>query len=164
MLPLVALSPLLEVIKGPVFSIIDKLIPDPDLKAKLKAEIESKTLAHEREVITAQRQILLAELGQGPLLTRSWRPVLMYVIILFLVIYGLVLPLADLVHGAPVAFKPRWSDIPDGLWTLLSLGVGGYVGGRSLEKIAGTLKRRTGPDFVSPRRKANWQSREPEGR
>ena len=36
-------------------------------------------------------------------------------------------------------FTPRLQEIPDGLWNFLGLGVGGYVGGRSLEKIASTM-------------------------
>jgi hypothetical protein len=135
-------GPVLGLIKGPIFSIIDKLIPDPGLKARLKSEMITKTLAYQDKVASAQRDILLKEVSSGSLLTRSWRPVLMYVIILFLLIYGLVLPIADIITGHPVAFKPRWADIPDGLWNLLSLGVGGYIGGRSLEKIAGSFQKR----------------------
>jgi len=130
------LAPLMGLIEGPVFSIIDKLIPDPTLKAKLKTEIEAKTIAHKDEIIRAQRDILINELSQGSLLTRSWRPVLMYMIILFLLVYGLMLPIVDLFTTQPIVFTPRWQEIPDGLWNLLGLGVGGYVGGRSLEKIA----------------------------
>ena len=33
-------------------------------------------------------------------------------------------------------FEPRWHQFPDGLWTLLMLGVGGYIGGRTVEKLA----------------------------
>ena len=136
MLSLGLLGPLLSLIEGPVFSIIDKLIPDPALKAKLKAEIQTKAIAHEEQVIKAQRVILMQELSSGSLLTRSWRPILMYVIIGFLLIYGLLLPAIDLFTQKPVIFKPRWHEVPIGLWNLLSLGVGGYIGGRSLEKIA----------------------------
>ena len=31
---------------------------------------------------------------------------------------------------------PLTIDLPDQLWSLLMIGVGGYVGGRSLEKVA----------------------------
>jgi len=108
----------------------------------LKVEIEAKTIAHKDEITKAQRDILIKEVSQGSWLTRSWRPVLMYMIILFLLVYGLILPVVDLFVGQPVVFNPRWQQIPDGLWNLLDLGVGGYVGGRSLEKIAVALKRK----------------------
>ena len=139
MLQTALLGPLLGLIEGPVFSIIDKLIPDPSLKAKLKAEIQAKTIESQNQVTKAQRQILMQELGGGSLMTRSWRPVLMYLIILFLLVYGLLLPIVDLFTAKPVIFKPRWQEIPDGLWNLLALGVGGYIGGRSLEKIATSI-------------------------
>ena len=76
----------------------------------------------------------------------------------FLVLYGLFLPLADLMAGRPVAFTPRWSDIPDGMWNLLSLGVGGYVGGRSLEKLASTWAGRAIDQVAPPAGKhGNWK-------
>jgi len=144
MLQLGLLGPLLGLIEGPVFSIIDKLIPDPSLKAKLKAEIQAKTIAHQNQVTQAQREILVQEISRGSLLTRSWRPILMYLIILFLLVYGLLLPIVDLFTVKPVIFNPRWRDIPDGLWNLLGLGVGGYIGGRSLEKIAVSIAGKPG--------------------
>ncbi len=143
MLQLGLLAPFIGLLNGPVFSIIDKLIPDPALKAKLKAEITSKVLSHKSEIIRAQRDIVLAEITTDSRLTRSWRPVLMYLIILFMVIYGLILPACDLWFGAPVNFQPRWQEIPQGLWDLLKFGLGGYVGGRSLEKISTTLAQRS---------------------
>ena len=161
MLQVGLLGPLMGLIEGPIFSIIDKLIPDPTLKAKLKAEIEAKTLAHEDEVIKTQRDILISELSQGSLLTRSWRPVLMYMIILFLLVYGLMLPIVDLFTTQPVVFSPRWREIPDGLWNLLGLGVGGYVGGRSLEKIAVAVSGKS-RNKVSKKQSAtttNWHRR-----
>ena len=32
-------------------------------------------------------------------------------------------------------------ELPDALWTLLTIGVGGYTVGRSAEKVAGKLKK-----------------------
>lgn len=133
------LTPLLGLINGPVFSIIDKLVPDAALKARLKAQIQAKVLDNSEKLATAQRDVVLREIS-GSTLTRSWRPVLMYVIILFLFVYGLILPFVDLAIGRQLPFHPRWNDIPDGLWNLLSLGLGGYIGGRSVEKVARSLQ------------------------
>lgn len=59
-------------------------------------------------------------------LQRSWRPLVMLVFA-FIVLYSKVIaPLFNL----PIApLEPQF-------WTLLELGLGGYVIGRSLEKIA----------------------------
>ncbi len=157
MLQFALLGPLLSLIEGPVFSIIDKLIPDPALKAKLKAEIQSKTIAHQGQVTKAQRDILIQEVSQGSRLTRSWRPVLMYLIILFLLVYGLLLPVVDLFTTKPVVFNPRWQEIPDGLWNLLGLGVGGYIGGRSLEKIAISVAGQKNKKYIN--NSTGWQRR-----
>ena len=57
----------------------------------------------------------------------------------FLAVVGFVLPLADLIAGKPVHFEPRWHLLPAGFWDFLSIGMGGYIGGRSLEKVAGLV-------------------------
>jgi len=160
MVPTALLTPILSLLEGPVFSIIDKLIPDPTLKAKLKAEITTKVISHKDQIIDAQRRVVLQELAVDSVLTRSWRPILMFLIMVLLLVYGLVLPFADLFADSPIAFKPRWQDIPDGLWNLLSLGLGGYIGGRSLEKIVNTLKRpSSGPPSIKKfRRKFNFNN------
>lgn len=141
------IAPILGLINGPVFSIIDKLVPDAALKERLKAQISQKLLENSEKLAAAQRDVLVAEIS-GSKLTRSWRPVLMYVIMLFLLVYGLLLPLLDLASDHEVAFHPRWHEVPDGLWNLLSLGLGGYIGGRSVEKIAHSvgLSRKARPD------------------
>ncbi len=141
MLPAALLGPLFALLNGPVFSILDKLIPDPNLKAKLKAEITAKVLDARKEFESAQRDVVLAEISQGSMMTRSWRPILMYLVMLFLLIYGLVLPVFDLFTLNPVIFKPRWHEIPDGMWNLLSIGVGGYIGGRTIEKVTSTVSK-----------------------
>ena len=129
---------LLGFVQGPVFSIIDKLIPDPDLKAKLKVELQTSQLNYQDKFTSNQKDVVISETS-GSIITRTWRPVLMYVIIFMLVFFGLALPSAELWMGSEINFNPHWKDIPDGLWNLLSLGVGGYIGGRSLEKIATTV-------------------------
>lgn len=159
MLPIISiLGPLFGFLRGPVFDVIDKLIPDHDLQARLKAELEQAALAQQSELAKAQRDIVVAEINADSWMTRQWRPCLMFVIMGFLVVYGLVLPLADLIAGAPVTFVPRWTDIPDGMWNLLSLGVGGYVGGRSLEKLVATWAGRTAaPPASLGRGHGNWK-------
>jgi hypothetical protein len=145
MLPAISLlGTFLSFLRGPVFGVIDKLVADADLKERLKAELEQRAIDHESEVAKARRDVVIAEIAAESWMTRHWRPCLMFTIIGFLVLYGVILPLADLIAGRPVAFAPRWGDVPEGMWTLLTLGVGGYVGGRSLEKLAAAWAGRTG--------------------
>ena len=83
--------------------------------------------------------MVLAEVQSEHWLTRSWRPVLMLILMGFLLLVGLILPLADLVIGHTVPFQPRWQLLPAGFWDFLAIGMGGYIGGRSLEKVAGMV-------------------------
>lgn len=134
---MLALIPvILSFIKGPLFSIIDKLIPDGSLKARLKAEIETRLLQSDDRLAELQGELLGIELRSESWLTRSWRPMLMYLIMLLLAVYGLLLPMYEAMFGPLEHFEPRWNQFPDGLWTLLMLGVGGYIGGRTVEKLA----------------------------
>ena len=49
------------------------------------------------------------------------------------------MPLADVIAGRPIPFAPRWQMLPQGFWDFLAVGMGGYIGGRSLEKVAGAV-------------------------
>jgi hypothetical protein len=122
--------------RGPLAEIVEKLVPDRDLKERLKREIEAKLVEHAGVLASTQREVVLAELAHGSRLQRLWRPLLMYLIMTMLAVYGLLLPLIEALAGGPVGFEPRWDAIPEGLWTLLTLGLGGYIGGRTVEKIA----------------------------
>jgi hypothetical protein len=121
---------------GPITKILDAYIKDVEVRRKLAAELEQKLLHHLGESLELQHAIVLAEVNSSSWLTRSWRPILMLSLLGFLGFVGLLLPLADLVAGYQLPFNPRWQTLPEPFWDFLSIGVGGYIGGRSLEKIA----------------------------
>ena len=138
MLPLL-LTTFIEVLKGPLREILDKAIPDADLKARLESEIATRLSVEAQARMAARGAVLEAEITRGSWLARNWRPVLMLFIMFLLAIYGLLLPLADFALGSRIPFNPRWGDIPAPLWDLLAISVGGYIGGRSVEKIVSNL-------------------------
>jgi hypothetical protein len=130
------LSPLLGgVAGGPVLEIIDKLVVDAGLKERLKAEIKAKCLDRDRVLIAARQSVVLAEQQSESWLTRSWRPLLMLLLMAFLLFFGLLVPIMELCLGHPLAIEPRLDRIPEPAWNLLTLGLGGYVGARTIEKI-----------------------------
>lgn len=126
---------------GPVGKILDAYIKDTELRRKLEADLQARLVEHLGREMSLQQSVILAEIGSDAWLTKTWRPLLMLSFLGFLGFVGLLLPLADLLAGHPVPFNPRWSALPPEFWDFLSVGVGGYVGGRSLEKIAGALQR-----------------------
>lgn len=125
--------------QGPVTKALEAYVSDLELRRKLAAELEQQTLAYLSKSAELGAGIVLAEVQSEHWLTRSWRPLLMLVLIGFLLLVGLILPLADLVAGRSVPFEPRWQLLPSGFWDFLTIGMGGYIGGRSLEKVAGMV-------------------------
>jgi len=132
-----ALGPLIALIRGPLLAIIEKLVMEKDAKAELKAEIVRHLAEHDQLLHQAQRDVIIAELSRGSWLARSWRPLLMLLVMGIITVYGLILPLIEALLGQAIGFTPRWHDIPEGLWNLITLGVTGYIGGRTLEKVFG---------------------------
>lgn len=124
---------------GPINKALDAFVKDQELKRKLESELQGKLAEHLGKSAELEQAIVLAEIKSEHWLTRSWRPILMLTLLGFVVFVGLVIPLLDAVMGAPVAFNPRWQTLPPQFWDFLSIGIGGYIGGRTLEKVAGQV-------------------------
>ena len=147
------LAPLLgKVTAAPVLDIVEKLVSDADLKQKLKAEIAAKLIDRDRTLIAARQSVILAEQASESWMTRSWRPMLMFLLMGFIIFFGLLVPIMELGAGHPLPVEPRFDRIPEPLWHLLSLGLGGYVGGRTVEKIASAWFERASQTKISTRR------------
>ncbi len=140
MFPLISLAgTVASLVKGPLSAIVDRYVSDLDQRRKLKAELEQGLLEHLSKTAEQQKDVILAEINSGHWLTRSWRPLLMLGLMGFLILVGLVIPMIDLLVGHPIPYQPRWNDLPAGFWDFLAVGMGGYIGGRSLEKITGQI-------------------------
>lgn len=140
----------LGLVQGPLARILDAHVADMELKQKLAAEIERQTLGYFQRTAELGSQVVMAETNSEHWLSRSWRPLLMLLLMGFLLLMGAVLPLADLVAGHRVDFEPRWQSLPEGFWQFLTVGAGGYIGGRSIEKVAAavTPAKRAGFPFM----------------
>lgn len=115
--------------------VIDKIFPDKNEAAKAKARLFELQQRGELAELTAAVRIITAELN-GNWLQRSWRPILMLSIVAILVNNYILVPYLQLFGLSAVML-----ELPDKLWNLLTLGVGGYVVGRSGEKIAREWKK-----------------------
>lgn len=116
-------------------SAIDKIDKsDEKLELQLKyrellISIEGAYLDYESKLLENKSKIVESESKGESWLQRNWRPLLMC-ICMFIVFNNYVLvPYFNL----PV------TTLDDHIWTLMDLGVGGYVAGRSLEKISENL-------------------------
>ena len=123
---------------GPSISkVIEKVIPDADKRAELDREIKLAMLEQQDEFNKTAADIVLAEAKSEFWLTANWRPLLM-IIIIGIVAWNYLFVGIALTFGVDV--MPL--DLPDQLWTLLQIGVGGYVVGRSGEKMTKMWKEK----------------------
>ena len=125
---------------GKGLDIVDDLVEDKDLANKIKSEVKTKimSIAH-TELITlleSQTKIILGEIQGESWLQRNWRPILMLVIVSIVANNYLVYPYLSLFwNQAPVL------TLPEHLYSLMKIGVGGYIVGRSVEKGIETWKK-----------------------
>ena len=122
-----------DLLKG-LFGIIDKAVLDVDKANELKVAVQQQAMAldfsaFEKE-IDARAAILVAEIKGESWAQRNWRPVLMLTIVAIVANNYLVAPYLQLMGAHSLVL-----DLPDKLWSLMTLGTGGYIVGRTSEKV-----------------------------
>jgi hypothetical protein len=112
-----------------LFNTIDKTIDNKAEAEKIKQSIQQQLLSGQLKELEAQAQIITAE-AKGGWLQRNWRPLLM------LVFAGLVVA-----HWFGFTAPNIPESVQNSLLNIVLVGVGGYVVGRSGEKIADKLRK-----------------------
>ena len=115
----------------PVTNLVDNLHTSDEerLEAKgvllqLETAMMSQTLAYEQKLAESQATIIVAEATANCWLTRTWRPITMLTFV-FLVVWS----------------QFTGMEIPPDLWFVIKIGLGGYLGGRSVEKSVGSITK-----------------------
>lgn len=147
-----ALTPFL----GPVLEIVRRVIPDPVERARIEAELRQAASDGEARLAEARASVITAEAHGSPL-QRNWRPIFMFVCMGLLVWHAVAVPILAAMLAVPLDEVVGLKSVPDGLWTLLVVGMGGYIGGRSLEKVLGERTARWKPP--APRGQSSSKSR-----
>lgn len=104
---------------------LDNLFTSKEEKIKAENVIKQILIEKQLELQRMQTEIIVAE-AKGNFIQRSWRPILM-LSFGFIVIY---VKFAAPLFGLPIP------ELEMEFWELLKIGIGGYVVGRSAEKIA----------------------------
>lgn len=91
-----------------------------DAVSKLEIAFSEKILDYEKQLMQNQSDIIKAEAQSNNWLTASWRPITMLTF--------LILAVCDSFNLLPNKLAPE-------AWKLLQIGLGGYVIGRSAEKV-----------------------------
>ena len=125
------MNPILDAIGDvfkPISDVIDHLTVSGDQKVALQQTVlqgqitaAAQIQQYESQLLDARTKAVLAEAQGGSWLQRNWRPITMLTF--------LVLVVCD-------SFGLLKFRLADQAWTLLQLGLGGYVVGRSVEKVA----------------------------
>ena len=135
---------LLESLIGPITSLIDKIIPDKEARAKAKLELLKLEGTQEMELIEARLAAIVTEASSKDPWTSRARPSFLYVMY--------ILILTALPMGLLSAFSPATaSDIaagmnaylgglPEPLYALFGTGYLGYTAARQWGKIKGVDK------------------------
>jgi len=112
-------------------AITGKAIEDPNKKTELLIKLK------EAELLTQQLQakVIEAEAKSEHFLTSTWRPITMLVFVFIIANNYILVPYFQ-AFGLNVPTLELTSD----MWDLLKLGLGGYVVGRSAEKVVKNLK------------------------
>tara|TARA_R110000751_G_scaffold241516_2_gene341973 strand:+ start:418 stop:834 length:417 start_codon:yes stop_codon:yes gene_type:complete len=126
---------------GPISSLVDNLHTSDEEKGQIKIALDTmhkelaiESLKLEKALAEARSSIIVAEANSESWITRSWRPIIM------LMFGGLICLISTGLMDVEAL-----AAVPDRLWTLLSIGIGGYITSRGAEKIVpviGAMKRK----------------------
>ena len=113
-----------------LFSTIDKTIDNKAEAEKIKQNIQQQLLSGQLKELEAQASIITAE-AKGGWLQRNWRPMLM------LTFAGLVVA-----HWFGFTAPNIPESVQNSLLNIVLVGMGGYIVGRSGEKIMDKFKEK----------------------
>ena len=128
---------------GPLGQVAERYFDNKDDQQAFKNAVELEILKNQKSFEDLSANIVLAEAKSEHWLTASWRPFTMILFALVIAINILIIPYVVIpilwMFGIPV---PEFMVIPEQVWTLITIGLGGYVGGRSGEKIVKAWKEK----------------------
>lgn len=127
-----------KTIISPITTLIDDLNTSDEEKMTLKNQMQemnllyqAKLLEYDAALLKAQSDIIMTEAQGQSWLQRNWRPLMM---IWFAVLLGMYW------FGIAPDYLVSNPDLVDSLFDLIKIGIGGYIIGRSGEKIVKTYK------------------------
>ena len=120
----------------------------PDLTPEQKAQLEAgeqkfkeslttSLIDYSKTILEQQASIVKAEAQSGSWLTRNWRPITMLTFVVIIANNYILYPYLSLFWDKAPALP-----IPADMWSLLKIGLGGYVVGRSVEKAVNVYSKK----------------------
>jgi len=125
---------------GPVTGILDKVIPDSDMKAKLAHEIATMSDQHAQQLALAQVEVNKAEAASGSLFKGGWRPFVGWVCGIALLYHFILSPVILFVVTLTGVDIPPIPEFDMGSLMTVLMGMLGLGGLRTYEKQKGITK------------------------
>jgi hypothetical protein len=121
---------------------LDKFLPDQNKKLEALAEVRAKILENEAKILAIAGDIVGKETVSERWYQNAWRPALMWIIIIIIFNNFLLAPYVGMIFGYDLTLNVDVNSLPEELWRAIDIGLGGYVIGRSAEKIVKDLKKK----------------------
>lgn len=117
------------------FSLIDDLFTSDEEKAEAKLKLQTMAQQGKLKELEEAVKVITAEANSEHFIVAAWRPITMLTFVVIIANNYILYPYLSLFFAeAPVL------AIPEDMWGLLKIGLGGYVVGRSGEKVAQIMK------------------------
>ena len=130
---------MLTALIGPVVGLLDKFIPDADLKTKLAHQISSMAETHAAELAKGQLEANVVQAKHPSIFVSGSRPAIMWICALGLLTQFFLMPIAEWASAIwyPEITLPKLQTEQLMTLTLSLLGLGGM---RSFEKSKGVAR------------------------
>jgi hypothetical protein len=136
---------ILQSIIGPIASIIDKVIPDPEAREKAKLELLRLEGTQDLKEIEARMSAIIAEANSNDPWTSRARPsflYLMYVMLLFAIPMGILSAFEPTAaENISKGMTGYLNSLPDELYVLFGTGYLGYTAARQWGKVKAIPRR-----------------------
>ena len=132
---------LIETLIGPLTSIIDKVIPDKEARARAKLELLALEGTQELKLIEVRLAAIVAEANSADPWTSRARPsflYVMYALILWAIPMGLIAAARpEMAEAIATGMNAYLAGIPEPLYALFGTGYLGYTAARAWGKAKG---------------------------
>lgn len=127
---------IIDIVSRIIGPVLDKIFPNKEEAMRAKAQLLELENRGELAFIEAQAKVLVAEAQSESWITRSWRPITMLCFVFLILNHYFLTPWINSTFGLNMINL----DIPDRMWGLMEIGIGGYVMGRSAVQFAKVWK------------------------
>jgi hypothetical protein len=121
---------------GAVTGVLAKVIPDPQKRMEVEAEIQKALLASQAVIYDAMKSVMAADAASEGWLTRNARPIVV-MWCLGMITWVVVSPMFGLQSATISAIRAVLTD----LWNLVMVGIGGYILAKSVTDAVKAVKK-----------------------